>query len=85
MLVLANKRDAPGAMSVEAIKEAFNKHVVRPRRLIVLTPQVRYNVSEGAVLPISALKAEGIREAVQWLFLRVWSARQPRPPTQPLR
>ena len=60
MLVLANKRDAPGAASVESIKEAFNKHVVRQRiGDRAHSTQVRFNVSEGAVLSISALKACG--------------------------
>lgn len=99
MLVLANKRDAPGAASVELIKEAFNKHVVRlphsqsrsfdagplqrlrRRRAVHLRPQrVR-----DTILRVADGRSEGIREAVQWLFLRVWSARQPRPPTQPSR
>ena len=43
-LVLANKQDAVGSLAVEDIKEMFNKHVVR------------LNVSEGAVLPLSALR-----------------------------
>jgi sulfate adenylyltransferase subunit 1 (EFTu-like GTPase family) len=36
--------DDPKAMSVESIKETFNKHVDK------------LNVSEAAVMPISALK-----------------------------
>lgn len=43
-LVLANKQDDEAAIPVEDIKEAFNKHVMR------------IGVSEGAVLPISALE-----------------------------
>ena len=42
-LVLANKQDAEHSMPVEEIKETFNKHVVK------------LNVSEGAVMSISAL------------------------------
>lgn len=75
-LVLANKQDMPGSMAVEDIKQLFNKLIVG-----------KLNVSEGAVLPISALTGyecgssvadqadrmsrDGIREAVNWLFLRV--------------
>lgn len=44
MLVLANKQDSEGAERVEEIKEAFNRHVHK------------LNVSESAVLPISALQ-----------------------------
>lgn len=43
-LVLANKMDDPAARSTESIKETFNKHVDK------------MNVSEAAVMPISALK-----------------------------
>lgn len=43
-LVLANKQDDPKALHIESIKERFNKHVDK------------MNVSEAAVMPISALK-----------------------------
>ena len=43
-LVLANKMDQTAAMRIEQIKEIFNKHVDK------------MNVSEAAVMPISALK-----------------------------
>ena len=43
-LVLANKMDADGAKRPEEIKEVFNRHVDK------------LNVSEAAVMPISALK-----------------------------
>ncbi|GAA5999592.1 Arf family GTPase ARL3 [Rhodotorula paludigena] len=64
-LVLANKQDCDGAMAVEDIKQMFNQLIVG-----------KLNVSEGAVLPISALRGDGIREAVDWLFLRVHHSRQ---------
>ncbi|TKA51383.1 hypothetical protein B0A53_05314 [Rhodotorula sp. CCFEE 5036] len=64
-LVLANKQDCEGAMAVEDIKQMFNKLIVG-----------KMNVSEGGVLPISALRGDGIREAVDWLFLRVHNSRQ---------
>jgi len=63
-LVLANKQDAENSSPVEEIKETFHKHVVR------------LNVSEAAVLPLSALKGDGVREAVDWLFLRVQNSRK---------
>ena len=44
-LVLANKQDKEGSMAVEDIKEMFNALIVE-----------KLNVSEGAVMPISALK-----------------------------
>ncbi|GAA5825821.1 hypothetical protein JCM10212_003108 [Sporobolomyces blumeae] len=64
-LVLANKQDAEGAIPVEEIKQMFNQLIVG-----------KLNVSEGGVLPISALKGDGIREAVDWLFLRVHHSRR---------
>jgi len=44
-LVLANKQDCEGAMAVEDIKQMFNRHIVD-----------KLDVSESAVLPISALR-----------------------------
>ena len=49
-LVLANKQDAEGAMAVEDIKQMFNQLIVG-----------KLNVSEGAVMPISALKGSVVR------------------------
>lgn len=43
-LVLANKQDQPNSVPVEQVKDMFNQHVVN------------LNISESAVLPISALK-----------------------------
>lgn len=82
-LVLANKQDSQDAVPIEEIKEIFNRHVAK------------MNVSEGAVLPISALKGfavydrdckvlgliicsnrTGVRESVDWLFLRVQNSRR---------
>jgi len=63
-LVLANKQDAPNAIPIESIKEIFNKHVDK------------MNVSEAAVMPISALKGEGIVQAVNWLLIRVQNSRR---------
>lgn len=44
VLVLANKQDAEGSIPVEEIKQMFNKLI-----------EGKLNVSEGAVMPISAL------------------------------
>ena len=44
-LVLANKQDCEGAIQVEEIKQMFNKLIVE-----------KLNVSEGNVMPISALR-----------------------------
>ncbi|CAD6583128.1 MAG: ADP-ribosylation factor protein 3 [Cyphobasidiales sp. Tagirdzhanova-0007] len=63
-LVLANKMDQTAAMRIEQIKEIFNKHVDK------------MNVSEAAVMPISALKGEGVVQAVNWLLIRVQNSRR---------
>ncbi len=44
-LVLANKQDDENAMAVEEIKQMFNQLIVG-----------KLNVSEGGVMPISALR-----------------------------
>lgn len=44
-LVLANKQDCEGAMAVEDIKQMFNQQIAE-----------KLNVSEGNVMPISALR-----------------------------
>merc|ERR1711939_982473 len=64
-LVLANKQDVDGCIAVEEVKETFNRLVVG-----------KLNVSEGAVMPISALRGDGIRDAVNWLFVRVQNSRK---------
>jgi ADP-ribosylation factor related protein 1 len=69
VLMLANKQDIKGrAVSVEQIKEIFNRLAVR------------LDAIDSRVLPVSALTGEGIRDAMEWLQLRLLRNRSNRPP-----
>jgi len=62
-LILANKQDDASSVPVETIKEHFNKQIAN------------LNISECAVMSISALKGTGIRQATDWLLIRVQNSR----------
>ncbi|KAF9425365.1 ADP-ribosylation factor protein 3 [Entomortierella beljakovae] len=68
VLMLANKQDVPTALRLEEIKEIFNKIAVR------------LGARDSKVLPISALEGTGVKDAVDWLFLRVQRNKVNRPP-----
>ncbi len=68
--MLANKQDVPGALSVPEIQEIFNK--------IAEVLEAR----DSKVLPISALTGDGVREAIDWLSLRVQRNASHRPPAE---
>ncbi|KAI9492145.1 ADP-ribosylation factor family-domain-containing protein [Zychaea mexicana] len=68
ILMLANKQDVSGALRVEEIKEVFNKIAVK------------LGARDSRVLPVSALKGEGVRDAVDWLVLRLHRNKNNRPP-----
>ncbi|KAH8917983.1 P-loop containing nucleoside triphosphate hydrolase protein [Atractiella rhizophila] len=63
ILVLANKQDEANALSVEQLKSSWEESGARPE-------------TDIEFLPISALKGNGVREAVDWLFLRVQNSRK---------
>ncbi|GBC21350.2 ADP-ribosylation factor-related protein 1-like [Rhizophagus irregularis DAOM 181602=DAOM 197198] len=69
ILMLANKQDLPNSLKVEEIKEIFNKIALK------------LGARDSRVLPISALEGTGVREAVDWLFVRIQRNKQNRPPT----
>jgi ADP-ribosylation factor related protein 1 len=68
ILMLANKQDVPDALSVEEIQTIFNK--------IAESLDAR----DSKVLPISALKATGIKEAIEWIGLRMKRNIENKPP-----
>ncbi|KAF9140331.1 ADP-ribosylation factor protein 3 [Mortierella sp. GBA39] len=68
VLMLANKQDVPTALRLESIKEIFNQIAER------------LGARDSRVLPISALEGNGVKEAVDWLFLRVQRNKVNRPP-----
>ncbi|KAI9241439.1 MAG: P-loop containing nucleoside triphosphate hydrolase protein [Podila humilis] len=68
VLMLANKQDVPTALRLESIKEIFNQIAER------------LGARDSRVLPISALEGNGVKDAVDWLFLRVQRNKVNRPP-----
>ncbi|KAI8971738.1 ADP-ribosylation factor family-domain-containing protein [Mycotypha africana] len=69
VLMLANKQDVLGALKVEDIKEVFNKIAVK------------LGARDSRVLPVSALEGNGVRDAVDWLILRLQRNKMNRPPS----
>lgn len=59
MLLLANKQDVEFAMSVENIQKSFNKIAVL------------LDAKDSKALPCVATTGAGVKEAVEWLFLRM--------------
>ena len=72
VLVLANKQDREDALEVVRIKEGF----VRP----VFEGEKGQMVRDSRVLPVSALKGTGVKEAVEWVRSRVLWNKTGRPP-----
>lgn len=72
ILVLANKQDREDCVEVVRIKEGF----VRP----VFEGEVGGLVRDSRVLPVSALRGTGVREAVNWIQSRVQWNKEGRPP-----
>ncbi|KAK9467114.1 ADP-ribosylation factor family-domain-containing protein [Lipomyces arxii] len=68
VLMLANKQDRDDSLEVEDIKEIFNKIAEH------------LGARDSRVLPISALKGTGVREAAEWLTIRLARNKQYRPP-----
>ncbi|QLQ81881.1 hypothetical protein HG537_0G01350 [Torulaspora globosa] len=68
VLMLANKQDRPDAMEVQDIKQIFNKIAEH------------LSARDSRVLPLSALTGEGVREAAEWLLIRLQRNKANRPP-----
>lgn len=68
VLMLANKQDRPDAMEVQDIKQIFNKIAEH------------LSARDSRVLPLSALTGEGVREAAEWLLIRLQRNKTNRPP-----
>ncbi|KAF8518749.1 P-loop containing nucleoside triphosphate hydrolase protein [Gautieria morchelliformis] len=77
LLLLANKQDNPGSMSVQEIRENYEawwqrrKEEAHDRGEDGSKTAQEERVASLEVMGISALEGQGIRNAVDWLFLRV--------------
>ncbi len=72
ILVLANKQDREDCLEVVRIKEGFVKKVFEGEKGSM--------VRDSRVLPVSALKGSGVKEAVDWVKSRVVWNKETRPP-----
>ncbi|KIW70304.1 hypothetical protein PV04_02589 [Phialophora macrospora] len=72
ILVLANKQDREDCLEVVRIKEGFIKKVFEGEKGGM--------VRDSRVLPVSALKGTGVKEAVEWVKSRVVWNKETRPP-----
>jgi len=72
ILVLANKQDREDCVEVVRIKEWFVRRVFEGEQGGM--------VRDSRVLPVSALKGTGVKEAVEWVRSRVVWNKESRPP-----
>ncbi|KAM3065688.1 ADP-ribosylation factor protein 3 [Clarireedia jacksonii] len=72
VLVLANKQDREDCVEVVRIKEGLVKRVFEG--------EAGSGVRDSRVLPVSALRGTGVREAVEWVRSRVIWNKESRPP-----
>jgi len=72
ILVLANKQDREDCVEVVRIKEGFVRRVFEGEKGGM--------VRDSRVLPVSALKGTGVKEAVEWVRSRVLWNKESRPP-----
>ena len=72
ILVLANKQDREDCVETVKIKEGLVRRVFEGEK--------GGGVRDSRVLPISALKGTGVREAVEWVRSRVKWNKEGRPP-----
>ncbi|SCV03220.1 LAME_0H08680g1_1 [Lachancea meyersii CBS 8951] len=68
VLMLANKQDREDRMEVQDIKEVFNKLAEH------------LGARDSRVLPISALTQEGVKEAAEWILIRLRRNKTNKPP-----
>ena len=72
ILILANKQDREDCVETVRIKEGLVRRVFEGEK--------GGGVRDSRVLPISALKATGVKEAVEWIQSRVKWNKEGRPP-----
>jgi len=80
LLLLANKQDAEGSLSVEAIREDYEAWWQRKqenrRRFENSEDRETRRMGSLEVMGVSALEGTGVQEAVNWLFIRVQNSRK---------
>ncbi|KAI9342570.1 ADP-ribosylation factor family-domain-containing protein [Obelidium mucronatum] len=68
LLLLANKSDKPDSVGLAELKDIFNPVAAR------------LGARDSRVLSVSALRGEGVRDAIDWLAIRLERNRANRPP-----
>ncbi|CAG8609104.1 6632_t:CDS:10 [Ambispora leptoticha] len=68
ILMLVNKQDLPNSLKVEEVREIFNKI------------SMKLGARDSRILTISALEGDGVREAIDWLYIRLKRNQSNRPP-----
>lgn len=77
LLLLANKQDAPEALSVEDIREHYEGWWQRRHQEGKWDESdEKERVASLDVMGVSALEGTGIKEAVDWLFIRVQNTKR---------
>jgi len=82
LLLLANKQDSPASLSVDEIRrdyeEWYQNKVEASRRSYAEESGVEFRrerIASLDVMGVSALEGTGVREAIDWLFIRVQNSR----------
>ncbi|KZT52870.1 P-loop containing nucleoside triphosphate hydrolase protein [Calocera cornea HHB12733] len=85
LILLANKQDVPDSMTVEEIRNHYEEWFQRRQRehaaeMGPVSPTSEVPTAERMaslnVQGISAIEGTGVRDAVNWLFIRVQNSRQ---------
>lgn len=81
LLLLANKQDADGSLTVEQIRENYEEWWARKQanlRAQGLQPDTEDTRRMGSldVMGVSALKGTGVRDAIDWIYIRVQNSRK---------
>jgi len=83
LLMLANKQDSPSSLSVEEIRESYENWWQRRQAReqsqgdeVVQHRDREERIASLDVMGVSALEGTGIRDAVNWLFIRVQNSRR---------
>jgi len=80
LILLANKQDAEGSLTVEEIRENHEEWWIRKQSSMRTQGMSSDNdtrrMGSLEVMGISALRGTGVREAVDWIYIRVQNSRK---------